>query len=77
MAALPTEIICSAVNLAEVDLKNALKQGIFIGVNYFIARQCLCMTGGHGSDAGGECDGALDCLLSYTVYPLFYGKVWC
>ena len=34
--------------LAEVDLKNALKAGLFAGPNYYIARQCLCMTGGHG-----------------------------
>ena len=47
--------------LAEVDLKNGLKQGLFVGPNYFIARQCLCMTGGHGSNTGRECDGAVDC----------------
>lgn len=48
--------------LAEVDLKNALKQGIFAGPNYYIARQCLCMTGGHGSNTGRECDGPVDCM---------------
>ena len=47
--------------LAEVDLKSALKQGLFAGPNYFIARQCLCMTGGHGCNTGRECDGAIDC----------------
>ena len=47
--------------LAEVDLKNALNQGLFVGPNYYIARQCLCMTGGHGCNTGRECDGAVDC----------------
>lgn len=47
--------------LAEVDLKNALNQGLFAGPNYFIARQCLCMTGGHGANTGRECDGPVDC----------------
>lgn len=40
--------------LAEVDLKNALREGLFVGPNYYIARQCLCMTGGHGSNTGRE-----------------------
>ena len=48
--------------LAEVDLKNALKAGLFAGPNYYIARQCLCMTGGHGSNTGRECDGPVDCM---------------
>ena len=48
--------------LAEVDLKNALQQGLFAGPNYYIARQCLCMTGGHGSNTGRECDGPVDCM---------------
>ncbi len=30
--------------LAEVDLKNALNQGLFEGPHYYIARKCLCMT---------------------------------
>lgn len=48
--------------LAEVDLKNALQQGLFVGPNYHIARKCLCMTGGHGSNTGRECDGPVDCM---------------
>ena len=48
--------------LGEVDLKNALKQGIHIGPHYQIARQCLCMTGGHGCNTGRECDGPVDCM---------------
>lgn len=48
--------------LAEVDLKNALREGLFVGPNYYIARQCLCMTGGHGSNTGRECDGPVDCM---------------
>ena len=48
--------------LAEVDLKNALKAGLFAGPNYYIARQCLCMTGGHGCNTGRECDGPVDCM---------------
>ena len=47
--------------LAEVDLKNALKLGLFEGPNIHIARQCLCMTGGHGCNTGRECDGPEDC----------------
>lgn len=48
--------------LAEVDLKNALKLGLYEAPNYFISRQCLCMTGGHGSNTGRECDGPYDCM---------------
>ena len=48
--------------LAEVDLKNALREGLFVGPNYYIARQCMCMTGGHGSNTGRECDGPVDCM---------------
>lgn len=47
--------------LAEVDLKNAIQQGLFAAPNYQIARKCLCMTGGHGSNTGRECDGSIDC----------------
>ncbi len=47
--------------LAEVDLKNALKLGLFQGPNMQICRQCLCMTGGHGCNTGRECDGPEDC----------------
>lgn len=45
----------------EVDLKNAVKQKLFAAPNYQIARQCLCMTGGHGCNTGRECDGPEDC----------------
>lgn len=47
--------------LAEVDLKNALKLGLFEGPDLQICRQCLCMTGGHGCNTGRECDGPEDC----------------
>ncbi len=47
--------------LAEVDLKNALKLGLFEGPTLQICRQCLCMTGGHGCNTGRECDGPEDC----------------
>lgn len=47
--------------LGEVDLKNAVNAGLFMAPNYFICRQCLCMTGGHGSNTGRECDGPVEC----------------
>jgi len=47
--------------LAEVGLRDALKLKLAMGPHYIIARQCLCMTGGHGSNTGRECDGADDC----------------
>lgn len=47
--------------LGEVDLKDALNKGLFLGPHYQIARKCLCMTGGHGCNTGRECDGPVDC----------------
>ena len=46
---------------AEVGLRDAIDQGIVIGPHYIISRQCLCMTGGHGSNTGMECDGPDAC----------------
>lgn len=46
---------------AEVGLRDAINEGIVLGPHYFISRQCLCMTGGHGSNTGMECDGPDDC----------------
>jgi len=46
---------------AEVGLRDAINQGIVIGPHYIISRQCLCMTGGHGSNTGMECDGPDAC----------------
>lgn len=46
---------------AEVGLRDAINEGIVLGPHYYISRQCLCMTGGHGSNTGMECDGADDC----------------
>lgn len=48
--------------LAEVDLKAAINEGLTQGPRYYIARQCLVMTGGHGSNTGRECDGPIECL---------------
>ena len=48
--------------LAEVDLKKAVNLGLFAAPDYYIARQCLCMTGGHGCYTGRECDGPVDCM---------------
>lgn len=47
--------------LAEIDLREAINEGIVIGPHYHIARQCLTMTGGHGSNTGRECDGVDEC----------------
>ncbi len=47
--------------LAEVDLKNAVRLGLFEAPDLQICRQCLCMTGGHGCNTGRECDGPVDC----------------
>lgn len=47
--------------LGEVDLKDDLNKGLFLGPHYQIARKCLCMTGGHGCNTGRECDGPVDC----------------
>lgn len=46
---------------AEVSLRNAIRQGIVLGPHMQISRQCLCMTGGHGSNTGMECDGPDAC----------------
>ncbi len=48
--------------LGEVDLKKAINLGIVLAPDYYIARQCLCMTGGHGCYTGRECDGPVDCM---------------
>lgn len=48
--------------LVEVELKQALKEGIFEGPDMYICRQCLCMTGGHGWNLGRECDGVDDVM---------------
>ena len=46
---------------AEVGLRDAINDGIVLGPHYYISRQCLCMTGGHGCNTGRECDGPDDC----------------
>lgn len=46
---------------AEVGLRDAINEGIVLGPHYYISRQCLCMTGGHGSNTGMECDGPDAC----------------
>ena len=46
---------------AEVGLRDAINEGIVLGPHYYISRQCLCMTGGHGSNTGRECDGPDEC----------------
>ena len=46
---------------AEIELRNAIEEGILIGPHYQVCRQCLVMTGGHGSNTGFECDGELEC----------------
>ena len=46
---------------AEVGLRDAINEGIVVGPHYYISRQCLCMTGGHGSNTGMECDGPDSC----------------
>ena len=48
--------------LVEVGLRDAIREKIVIGPEYFVAGQCLTMTGGHGSNTGRECDGAVDCM---------------
>lgn len=48
--------------LAEVGLRDAIRDGIVIGPEYYVAGQCLTMTGGHGSNTGRECDGPVDCM---------------
>lgn len=46
---------------AEMGLRDAIREGIVLGPHYIVCRQCLCMTGGHGSNTGRECDGPVDC----------------
>lgn len=46
---------------AEIGLKEAIKDNIVPGPEYFICGQALTMTGGHGSNTGRECDGPDDC----------------
>lgn len=46
---------------AEMGLRDAIREGIVLGPDYIVCRQCLCMTGGHGSNTGRECDGPVDC----------------
>lgn len=46
----------------EVGLRDAIREGIVIGPEYYVAGQCLTMTGGHGSNTGRECDGPVDCM---------------
>ncbi len=46
----------------EVGLRDAIRDGIVIGPEYYVAGQCLTMTGGHGSNTGRECDGPVDCM---------------
>lgn len=47
--------------MAEVGLRDAIREKIVVGPDYFVAGQCLTMTGGHGSNTGRECDGPIDC----------------
>lgn len=46
--------------LVEMDLREGLREGLFLGPDIHICRQCLCMTGGHGWSLGRECDGVDD-----------------
>lgn len=46
--------------LVEMDLKECLREGLFLGPELYVCRQCLCMTGGHGWSLGRECDGVDD-----------------
>ena len=46
---------------AEMGLRDAIREGIVLGPHYQVCRQCLCMTGGHGSNTGRECDGPVEC----------------
>lgn len=47
--------------LAETGLREAIKENIIPGPEYFICGQALTMTGGHGSNTGRECDGPDEC----------------
>lgn len=52
---------------AEVELRDAIKEGILIGPHYQVCRQCLTMTGGHGSNTGFECDGEQECAKAARI----------
>lgn len=45
----------------ETGLRDAIREKIALGPDYYVAGQCLTMTGGHGSNTGRECDGPIDC----------------
>ncbi|MDD7401698.1 MAG: amidohydrolase family protein [Eubacteriales bacterium] len=57
---------------AEIELRDAINEGILIGPHYQVCRQCLTMTGGHGSNTGYECDGIDECRKGARV-QLKYG----
>ena len=46
----------------EIGLRDAIREKIALGPEYYVAGQCLTMTGGHGSNTGRECDGPMDCM---------------
>ncbi|MCQ4925428.1 amidohydrolase family protein [Tissierella carlieri] len=46
---------------AEIGLRDAIREKIVVGPDYYVAGQCLTMTGGHGSNTGRECDGPIEC----------------
>ncbi|WP_077357470.1 metal-dependent hydrolase family protein [Virgibacillus halodenitrificans] len=46
---------------AETGLKEAIRDNIVLGPEYYICGQALTMTGGHGSNTGQECDGIDGC----------------
>lgn len=46
---------------AEIGLRDAIREGIAIGPDYYVCGQALTMTGGHGSNTGRECDGPIEC----------------
>lgn len=46
---------------AEIGLRDAIREKIALGPDYYVAGQCLTMTGGHGSNTGRECDGTIEC----------------
>lgn len=46
----------------EVGLRDAIREKIALGPEYYVSGQCLTMTGGHGSNTGRECDGPMDCM---------------
>ncbi|MCT1901908.1 amidohydrolase family protein [Oceanobacillus sojae] len=46
---------------AETGLREAIRDKIVPGPEYYICGQALTMTGGHGSNTGRECDGPEEC----------------